>query len=58
MTLHSGGNDTDGKLQNRLVAELCQGMDFSTHHYVPCQVFLNGEYWGLYDLTAASRLPP
>ena len=51
MTLHSGGNDTDGKLQNRLVAELCQAMDFSTHHYVPCQVFLNGEYWGLYDLT-------
>ena len=51
MTLHSGGNDTDGKLQNRLVAELCEGMDFSTHHYVPCQVFLNGEYWGLYDLT-------
>ena len=51
MTLHSGGNDTDGKLQNRLISGLCEGMDFSTHHYIACQVFLNGEYWGLYDLT-------
>ena len=41
MTLHSGGNDTDGKLQNRLVAELCQGMEISTHHYEPSQVYLD-----------------
>ena len=42
MTLHSGGNDTDGKLQNRLVAELCQGMDFSTTAMCPARCFSTG----------------
>lgn len=50
MTLHAGGNDTSGKLKNRLAAELCREKPFATHQYVLCQVFLNGEYWGLYDL--------
>lgn len=51
MTLHAGGNDVSGKMKNRLAAELCREEPFSTHRYVLCQVFLNGEYWGLYDLT-------
>lgn len=51
MTLHAGGNDTKGKLKNRLITALCGEEPFSTHRYVLCQVFLNGEYWGLYDLT-------
>lgn len=51
LTLHSGGNDREGKLQNRLVSELCREEPFAVHQYVLCQVFLNGEYWGMYDLT-------
>lgn len=51
MTLHSGGNDTTGKMKNRLITALCEDEPFATHRYVLCQVFLNGEYWGLYDLT-------
>lgn len=51
MTLHSGGNDTTGKMKNRLSTALFGEKPFATHQYVLCQVFLNGEYWGLYDLT-------
>ena len=32
---------------NRLV----EGLPVVTRHYTPYQVFLNGEYWGMYELT-------
>lgn len=51
MTLHSGSNDFYGKIQNMLVSNLTRGLDYGTMHYEVCLVFLNGEYWGIYNLT-------
>lgn len=51
MTLHSGSNDYHGKLQNMLISNLTRGLDYAAMHYEVCLVFLNGEYWGIYNLT-------
>lgn len=51
VTLSSGGNDYHGKIRDRIGAEMTREYDFSTMHYVPYVVFLNGEYWGFYYLT-------
>ena len=51
MSLHAGGNEHVGKIRNRLVAELTRDMDYATMQYSHCHLFLNGEYWGVYDLT-------
>ena len=51
ITLHSGSNDYYGKVQNMLVSDLTRGLSYGTMHYEVCLVFLNGEYWGIYNLT-------
>jgi len=30
---------------------LCTDLNYSTLEYIPCIVFLNGEYWGVYHMT-------
>ena len=39
------------KLQDKIVADLCRNMNFSGLNYFPAKVFINGEYWGFYELT-------
>ena len=51
ITLHSGSNDYYGKVQNMLISDLTRGLSYGTMHYELCLVFLNGEYWGIYNLT-------
>lgn len=51
MTLHSGSNDYYGKIQNQMVSDLTRELDMGVMHYEGCLLFLNGEYWGIYDLT-------
>lgn len=51
ITLHSGSNDYYGKIQNMMVSDLTRGLDIGIMHYNVCVVFLNGEYWGIYNLT-------
>lgn len=51
MTLHSGSNDYYGKVQNMLVSNLTRELSYATMHYEVCLLFLNGEYWGIYNLT-------
>lgn len=51
MSLNSGGNDHVGMIRNRMVSDLTKDQCFSTMNYVRCHVFLNGEYWGAYDLS-------
>ena len=51
MTLTSSGDDYYTRSKDRLVSELAAGMDFSTMHYEPCLLFLDGEFWGFYFLT-------
>ena len=51
ITLTTGGDDFYTKQKDRLVSELAPDQGFAAMHYVPCQVFLDGEYWGMYHLT-------
>ena len=50
-TLHSGSNDFYGKVQNLMISNLTRNLDYGTMHYEICVLFLNGEYWGIYNLT-------
>lgn len=49
-TIASGGNDIYTKFKDRLVSELCQGLDVATLNYETCTLFVNGEYWGVFLL--------
>ena len=51
LTLTCGGDDCYTKQKDRLVSELAADMGFSTMHYEPCLLFLDGEFWGFYFLT-------
>lgn len=51
LTIHSGSNDYYGKIQNLMVSNLTRGLDMGTLNYRICVLFLNGEYWGIYNLT-------
>lgn len=50
--LRNGGNDTEyTKLQDVWIQSLVRDRAFATQASRPCVLFLNGEYWGLYNLT-------
>lgn len=51
ITLSTGGQDSVSKLRDMLVTRLVSGRNFSTMHFVPCAMFLDGEYWGVYWIT-------
>lgn len=46
--LFSGGDDNVFKLKDYLVNTLAQDLNFATMKFIPCVVFLNGEFWGSY----------
>ncbi len=50
LTLRNGGNDQDLKLRDRLNQELMQGRSCAVAAQTECVVFLDGEFWGLYNL--------
>lgn len=47
----AGGNDNTFKLKDYLANTLEQELHFSTMRFIPCALFLNGEYWGMYYIT-------
>lgn len=50
--LRNGGNDNGfAKLRDPLLQQLISGRDLETQQSIPCPVFINGEYFGLYALT-------
>lgn len=50
--LRNGGNDTEyTKLQDVWIQGLVRDRAFATQASRPCVLFLNGEYWGPYNLT-------
>ncbi|MDR1699992.1 MAG: CotH kinase family protein [Lachnoclostridium sp.] len=50
--LRNGGNDTEyTKLQDTFIQNQVSDRAFTTKSTRPCVMFLNGEYWGLYNLT-------
>lgn len=50
VTLFAGGGG-DAKLQDMLMSRLMEDRNYTTMHYIPYAVFLDGEYWGIYWLT-------
>jgi hypothetical protein len=49
--LRNGGNDTDyTKFYDVFVQSLVSNRNFTTQTAVPCVLYLNGEYWGPYNL--------
>ena len=50
--LRNGGNDSDiTKFQDVFIQSLVTDKNFTTQASRPCMLYLNGEYWGLYNLT-------
>ncbi|MDE7283444.1 MAG: CotH kinase family protein [Lachnospiraceae bacterium] len=47
----SGGDDNVFKLKDYIVNSMEQELSFSTMAFIPCALFLNGEYWGVYYIT-------
>lgn len=49
--LRNGGNDCDfAKVRDPYLQELAFGRNFETEQYIPCVVYIDGEYWGMYTL--------
>ncbi len=51
LTLSIGGDNHKVKIKDRLGSKLMEGLQLTTMHYLPCLVFLDGEFWGLYYIT-------
>lgn len=50
--LRNGGNDTEySKMRDVFIQNRVENRAFAVQATKPCVVFLNGEYWGLYNLT-------
>ena len=50
LILSSGRYDTILKVRNTLIQKLMKDRAVLTHESEPCVVFLNGEYWGVYNI--------
>ena len=50
LTLRTGANDKDTKIRDRFNQELVSDRDMGTLMQTECVVFLDGEYWGVYNL--------
>lgn len=49
--LRNGGNANDGvMIIDAFLTGLAEGRDVATQESRPCVVFLNGEYWGIYNI--------
>jgi len=49
--LRNGGNDTEQtKLYDVFIQHLLKDRNFTAQAAVPCVVYINGEYWGFYNL--------
>ena len=51
IALRNGGNDVKTKLRDRLNQELSEDRDFGTLVQTECVLFIDGEFWGLYNIT-------
>ena len=49
--LRNGGSDNaESKIKDAFLESLAEGRAVAVQHSKPCVVFLNGEYWGIYNL--------
>ena len=52
MVAYTGSSDNHRKIADKMASDFDRELDVMTHYYTPCAVFLDGEYWGVYQLTA------
>ncbi len=50
ITLRNGGNDEKTKIRDRLNQEMVPDKDFGTQMQTECVVFIDGEFWGTYNI--------
>lgn len=50
-TLYSGGNEYQFNLKDGMVSYLCKDLNVTTMEFLPCALFINGEFWGLYHIS-------
>ncbi len=51
LVLRNAGSDWGkARIRDLLTNTLCQDIDIEKQGYQPCRVFINGEYWGIYNL--------
>lgn len=50
ITLRNGGNDEKTKIRDRLNQEMLADRSFGTQAQTMCIVFLDGEFWGAYNI--------
>ena len=49
--LRNCGGDRTARIRDRLIQNLVRDRDFITQAITPCIVFINGEFWGHYEIT-------
>jgi len=50
LTLRNGGNDNTSKIRDRINHEAVSGRDIGTQAQTECVVFIDGEFWGTYNI--------
>ncbi len=51
IVLFAGGDDNRFKLKDYFVNVMEQDLHIATMDFIPCAMFLDGEYWGMYYIT-------
>lgn len=51
IVFYTGGNDCYCKVKDPMVHKLTESLNFATMKFIPCVLFINGEYWGVYYIT-------
>ncbi len=51
IVFYGGGNDYYCKVKDPMIHKLTENLNFATMRFMPCALFLNGEYWGIYYLS-------
>jgi len=51
LVLRNGGQDAMyARLRDSYMSSVCSGLELDVAHYRPVVVYVNGDYWGIYDL--------
>lgn len=51
IVFYAGGNDYFCKVRDPMIHELTEELNFATMDFLPCVLFLNNEYWGVYYIS-------
>lgn len=51
IALFAGGNQYAWKIEDPMIQKLTKSLNYSTLDFIPCVLFLNGEYWGVYHIS-------